>query len=1073
MSIQTDKLMTLEDGQLLYNDLRTRDDPYGYIDTAAAVMSFNDGAEGVPLKELEFEVKPVQDLHGYDKPWPAGGGKNLLIAKDTSKNETGFTATPNKDNDGNIIDYTITRTTASTWRSFVPYEYPIKDVDVTYKVHYYKKPTNATIYAYDDTSSANAPLYSNTYGATITVPANHRVIGGIYFNGDTTASNEKLQMTCTDTSVSDDATFEPYSNICPISGWIGAKVTRTGFNVWNGKGADNLGGSISGGTYTDNNSFVTNYVPVVEGATYYFNSTNWRNWVNFYSENNYNSFISQSTFGANGLLTIPTGAKYIRATGILANKSTACINLHDSARDGQYAPYSGTEYTLTFPASAGTVYGGTVKVNSDGTGTLVVNRAIVDLGSLTWVYNSNNGKFASSDIATLVKKPSSTSIKPEVFTSIGHTVLSPIVYNTANGYLNITIDESNGNIGIHDPFYTNTSTFKTAMNDVQLCYELATPIMYDLSPVEVTTLLGINNIWAGTGNILSLTYAKDIPINYDINRLGQILNGYRQIKGNSDLYTFRRTDPLAYGCEYCEEKLIGGTFVWNQLVQNGNFANSSYWNAYSGSVSISNNEATITTTGQYGQIAGNTFYFVSGHKYLFSFEGKSSDGLSVGIGNSSFSPSYPSRILTSSYARYSEIRSASSSALKSAVITAVDGGSNKTFSVKNVNCFDLTQMFGSTIADVLYAMGDAGVAWFRERFPKDYYAYDAGSLQSVQAASKVMRGFNQWDEQWEYGNYDTSTGQKSEYVNMIRSKNYIPIIPSLQYYISSTNCRFFFYDASFNYIGTETNNPATAPSNAYYMNFHKGSISTAYQHDICINISDPVKNGTYEPYVEHAYPFDTSITLRGIPKLDNNNRLYYDGDEYESSGKVTRKYGIVDLGTLNWSVMQGTVAGSATGEFGFFRTDSILSGAKKHSQNSNAYNYGICTKFTTNESPYNIFIGQDTGNNICVDAGGQVRVSRKDNSMDGSAFKTAMSGVYFVYELVTPITENVDPYYATMKVDPNGTEEFVDAGVNASEPTRDVSIPVGHETTYLGKDLGETRYRIAELKTQILALHAD
>jgi hypothetical protein len=23
-------------------------------------------------------LEPVQDLHGYDKPWPAGGGKNLF-----------------------------------------------------------------------------------------------------------------------------------------------------------------------------------------------------------------------------------------------------------------------------------------------------------------------------------------------------------------------------------------------------------------------------------------------------------------------------------------------------------------------------------------------------------------------------------------------------------------------------------------------------------------------------------------------------------------------------------------------------------------------------------------------------------------------------------------------------------------------------------------------------------------------------------------------------------------------------------------------------------------------------------
>ena len=29
-----------------------------------------------PLKKLVAQINPVQDLHGYDAPWPAGGGKN-------------------------------------------------------------------------------------------------------------------------------------------------------------------------------------------------------------------------------------------------------------------------------------------------------------------------------------------------------------------------------------------------------------------------------------------------------------------------------------------------------------------------------------------------------------------------------------------------------------------------------------------------------------------------------------------------------------------------------------------------------------------------------------------------------------------------------------------------------------------------------------------------------------------------------------------------------------------------------------------------------------------------------------
>ena len=51
-----------------------------------------------------------------------------------------------------------------------------------------------------------------------------------------------------------------------------------------------------------------------------------------------------------------------------------------------------------------------------------------------------------------------------------------------------------------------------------------------------------------------------------------------------------------------------------------------------------------------------------------------------------------------------------------------------------------------------------------------------------------------------------------------------------------------------------------------------------------------------------------------------------------------------------------------------------------------------------------------------------------------------------VYELVTPTTEEAVPYQQTQIVDDFGTEEFVDAAVEAGE--RDVAIPVGNETIY-------------------------
>jgi hypothetical protein len=57
-----------------------------------------------------------------------------------------------------------------------------------------------------------------------------------------------------------------------------------------------------------------------------------------------------------------------------------------------------------------------------------------------------------------------------------------------------------------------------------------------------------------------------------------------------------------------------------------------------------------------------------------------------------------------------------------------------------------------------------------------------------------------------------------------------------------------------------------------------------------------------------------------------------------------------------------------------------------------------------------------------------------------------MSGVYLIYELATPTTLSASPYTNPQETAVGGTEEFVDYLVE--QGTRDVAIPVGHQTEY-------------------------
>lgn len=223
------------------------------------------------------------------------------------------------------------------------------------------------------------------------------------------------------------------------------------------------------------------------------------------------------------------------------------------------------------------------------------------------------------------------------------------------------------------------------------------------------------------------------------------------------------------------------------------------------------------------------------------------------------------------------------------------------------NFIDLTQAFGSTIADYIYSLEQAtagsGIAWLKSYgyLTKDYYAYQSGKLESVNVASRKVVGFNQWDEEWEVGAYNTNNGEKANTNVQIRSKNYIKVLPNVSYYwkipYTSPISGFavvLYYDANKNYIGYQNmisnGDVLTVPSNCRYATFFISTLyGTTYNNDICINISDTVKNGTYEPYTSTTYDFDSSKILRGISKLSNGN-LYYDGDVYNSDGTITRNY---------------------------------------------------------------------------------------------------------------------------------------------------------------------------------------
>lgn len=505
-------------------------------------------------------------------------------------------------------------------------------------------------------------------------------------------------------------------------------------------------------------------------------------------------------------------------------------------------------------------------------------------------------------------------------------------------------------------------------------------------------------------------------------------------------YLFRRTGADATREFDC---LVGGSVVGNQLVTNGNFADGttgwSVQNAGNGSISAANNELTYTiinpVSNAYGNCVKQAVATTANHKYLFIQDVYVPKAATV---NEIYLSSNRTVDVPSGWNHIEALGNASAS--ESNVYFGLANASGKGFvaddiyKLKNINVIDLTAMFGSTIADHAYTLeqqtAGSGVAWLKSYgFFAGYQVYNAGAMVHVSGVeAHVMTEFNQWDEQWELGDISGGSGSPTPSNNYIRSKNFCPCVPNASYYFKVPgNTWVFWYRADKSYIsnvGPIQDTARTAPNEAHY--FKISNAGTTYNNDICINLSNPAKNGQYKPYAGNSYTLDDTLTLRGIPKL-SNGELYYDGDTYASDGTVTRNAKLIDLGTLSWT--KGSRNQDDTGFIYRTELNDIVPSSP-----------AVCDKYALQ---INGTFAWETTKKGMFGVNAQYIIFA-DEYEDAAAFKAAVSGTYLVYLTQTPTTESATPYQSPQICDPDGTEQYVTDG-----------IPVGHETQYPANLKGE------------------
>ena len=216
---------SLPDDTLILKDAEARQD----LSTALATVTGNplnfSTRSAQKAKETVISLAPIQDLHGYDHPWQAGGGKNKLpMTVDGIKtaNTTGTwsgnvytinngTITIKTDDDGNvtgiIINGAFSQNTTFILGNVAGFDSETILSGCPNGGGYNKYRIRFDTDGYNDD------------GAGIAVPSNTQMnnIRIVYYSANGTANNLLFQpmiRLATET----DATFAPYSNICPIDG---------------------------------------------------------------------------------------------------------------------------------------------------------------------------------------------------------------------------------------------------------------------------------------------------------------------------------------------------------------------------------------------------------------------------------------------------------------------------------------------------------------------------------------------------------------------------------------------------------------------------------------------------------------------------------------------------------------------------------------------------------------------------------------------------------------------------------------------------------------------------------------
>lgn len=969
-------------------------------------------AADIYAKSLYVDLEPKQDLHGQASPYVGGAGKNKVdISPVTMQSEGTFLSNYTFPKELPAGTYTISIKTSSV-AAWILYLYDANGTQIA--------------------QAASSASVAGVQSVTFTLSSTATKAGG-YVNAATTLSDFMLE------SGSVAHSYEPYENICPISGYTGVEIEDVGVNQWDEEW-ESGGIDYNTGNNTQEADRIRskNFISVLPNNEYFIKSSGHTTALRFYDVNkNYISY--GAAYNTDRTFTPPSNCRYLKFI-ILETTYNHDISINYPSTETNYHPYKTISASITFGQ---TVYGGNVDFN---TGIVTVDKTIYTITNDS-VITMNNDYFEIADVLSedaIDNYNFVSSFCVRTISSLSSMQLGEGRFVQTRKYFAVKLP------------YATAEECKTALvnSNAQICYELDTSTTIQLTPEELKLLKNTNHL-SSNGTTINLTYQPN-------NNLGDILKAAEDFAMSQDEKKVDKVDGKGLSSNdftNADKSKLDGIEAGAQV--NGTIdseLDTESTNAIQNQVVAKELQSTQTATGNPITITDAAGINAEALKVTFSpkqdLHGQSAPYVG-GAGKNKFD-------IGNSVSGYIALSSGSSTYLNKVIavsdntLTFEYGAGGGTLTVRNIKytitgniavsmessthqsrCLlllrsqdDTRWLNGNDVTISGWTYNSYFGAWYkddntnnsRQTFtvniptnisyfmlgfginntsPGNNYYLSNIQLETGTTATTFApwenicpitgytgvevgdTGINQWDEEWEVGYINLDTGENQPDSSKIRAKNYIRVLPNTTYYKKSLypfwNC---YYDENKNFIGygnAVVNATFTTPANCHYIRFAlETAYGTTYNHDTSINY--PSTDHDYHPY-KHSY---ASVTF---------GQTLYGGESDFKDGWTRDEWTLVDFGELTWGNYKT----------GGYYTEDLKSYIKKPSSSTVVSD---CISECYKTMPVNVTLQHGE---MAVDTSGTVYVVNTDYPSSASDFKTAMTGLKICYAKATHTTIATPP----------------------------------------------------------------